>query len=271
MRVARSSVEEQEMYEPLRIWLRSQGFRAITAHGRKGIGIWVGDILPGRAYIEPDVVGIRDSPPDTVCIEAKSKVVDLFELVGKCKVWQLATRHVFLAVPQMNSLVTEGLESLGIGVLFVKGNQVSEIVKPEPYHAYVGVDEAKNQELFNQAYRAIKAQHAFLEIHRIEAKSHSKSWSISFEVENIGSKTNSIEDFLFKGRSSSESRIKAKPRPSKEKPLPVHPGHKLLCKIMVPKNEELKEKTRYPLDLKVTDGIEKGREIYLPSARRLSN
>lgn len=107
------SLEEQELYVPTRRLLRSRGYRAVITHGKANVKIWIGDILPYKEHIEPDVVGVTRSWTETVCVEAKAELTgkEVFDVLGKCMVWRGIARNVYLAIPDQKGLKTSGFKA----------------------------------------------------------------------------------------------------------------------------------------------------------------
>ncbi len=249
------------MYEPIRKWLRLKGYRALVTGGKKEVSIFVGDILPAKANIEPDVVGITDSWTDNVCVEAKAEIDNIFEVIGKCKIWQLASKHVYLAVPPTDGFKTEGLGVMGLGLLFVSENSVEEVLKPNYYGT---TDNAKTQELFNQAFRAIKSHYGVIDRIYPQVSSHTDKWTVKCTVKNIGSQAIKIFDILLDGTSYARRNCKILTKvPSDNTPVEIKAGDSCEFILEVPKESSSKAGVSVSLDFRVQDGLEKGSSFYL--------
>lgn len=248
------------MYEPLKNWLRAKGLRATITHTKKGIGIWVGDLFVGKEYIEPDVIGISSSWLDNVCIEAKARIDNIFEVIGKCSVWQLAARSVYLAVPEDMGFRTEGLKLLGLGLLTVNRKSVKEIIKPDTYH--IKIDNAKAQELFNQAYRIIKNESPVL-VSNLDVKQFDDRWEIHATVKNEGSKDGEIMEVLcLEASSNKEMKVTFKGSgPTSAMPYVISPNKQITVALDVPK--KMFEGGSLNVYYRVRDGLDYGGSAYL--------
>ena len=69
------NMRQEVLFAPLQNWLESKGYYSLVTHGRKEVGMWIGDLFPSKVYIEPDLVGVRyrqigtRSWTDMICIE----------------------------------------------------------------------------------------------------------------------------------------------------------------------------------------------------------
>jgi len=144
--------EEARLFAPIASWLESAGYFSLITHNRKEFGMWVADMFPSKMTIEPDVVGIRDSWLDNVCVEAKVRLDDPFEITGKCLVWQLVSNRVYLAYPKTPGFKKAGFANLGIGLLEVDGNDVKEVSSP---HRHVNQDSTRSELFLKQAMNII--------------------------------------------------------------------------------------------------------------------
>ncbi len=263
-------MKEEVLYEPIRKWLRSKGYKALITGNRKEVSIFVGDILPAKANIEPDVVGITDSYSDNVCVEAKAEIDSIFDVIGKCKIWQLASRHVYLAVPPSDGFKTEGLAAMGVGLLFVSENSVEEVLKPNYYGTN---DSAKSEELFNQAFRAIKSHYGVLDRVYPQVASKDDCWEVKFAAKNIGSKPIKIIDVLLDGLSFSARRCKLHTNEASRQilvetnglPVEVMAGRSYEFLLEIPKEGSSKSGIRISVDFRLEDAVEKGSSLFLPS------
>jgi len=114
--------------------------------------MWVADMFPSKMTIEPDVVGIRDSWLYNVCVEAKARFDEPFEIIGKCLVWQLVSKRVYLAYPKTPSFKKTEFTAVGIGLLEVEGDQVKEVNES---HIHVNQDPTRSELFLKQALNLI--------------------------------------------------------------------------------------------------------------------
>jgi len=202
-----ASVEEGEevLFEPLAMWLESKGYYSLITHEKKEIGMWIGDLFPSKIYIEPDIVGVRSSWIDTICIEAKVKVKseNLFEILGKCKLWKLITDKVYFAYPKQAGFKTSGFQKMGIGLLEVSGDHVEEVLTPRSEGIW---ESSKSQELFNQVWNIIRSQQrdSAIQITEINPYKHEEKWNITIRFRNTGSDKLTLTDFLINGKTFQE-------------------------------------------------------------------
>jgi hypothetical protein len=115
-------LEEEEFYRVVEAWLRLQGYDPVIAGAKKQkrmILVSVASLLPGRLFVEPDVVGLRDDSR-LAAIEVKTNRKETREALGQCLIYTAAADDVYLALTEdlcqeIRSL--ELFESLGIGLL----------------------------------------------------------------------------------------------------------------------------------------------------------
>jgi len=255
--------EEQELYEPTRKLLRSRGYRAVITHGKANVKIWIGDIFPYKEHVEPDVVGVTRSWTDTVCVEAKAELAgkEVFDVLGKCMVWRLIARNVYLAMPEQKGLKTNGFRSLGIGLITVsEAGEPREAVAPS---GYMEQDNVKSQELYNQALRAVTSEYGVLEIDYASATSTSKGWKVPIAMKNIGSQPVKVLGILLAGKSYEAYQCQFEPEAIQRSiPFEVPVNSEREVTLLIPKNTSLENKS-LQIDLPIEDGIEKGFSVYL--------
>jgi len=218
------SQNQEFLFKALTEWLESKGYYSLVTHNRKEIGVWIGDLFPSKTYIEPDVVGVRSSPINTICIEVEVKLDEIFEIIGKCTVWKLIADKVYLSYPKQKGFKTSGFEKLNIGLLEVSDNQVKEIFAPRSEGLW---DPSKSQELFNQVWNVIRSQfrESRIQITEINAYKNKDKWSINIRFRNTGSSEIVLSKLLVNEKPCEEiSDIKMNSKfPTKEKPLVVEP------------------------------------------------
>jgi len=257
-------VEEKELYEPARRFLRSRGYRAVVTHGKANVRIWVGDVLPYKEHVEADVIGITRSWTDTVCVEAKADIAgkEVFEIIGKCVLWRIAARNVYLAMPMQRGLKADALKLLGIGLLTVNDKgEVHEVIPPS---GYAQQDSTKSQELYNQALRAVVSEYGLLEISYANATPTREGWQIPLGMKNTGTQQIKVLNILIDGKPYSMRGCRVEPEsvlPSN--PLEIGPGSEREISLWVPRSQAFEGKS-IQIDLQVEDGLEKGFSVYLP-------
>jgi len=259
-------MEEAELYEPARKFLRSKGFRAVVTHGKANVKIWIGDILPYKEHIEPDVVGITRSWTETVCIEAKAELAgkDVFEVLGKCVLWRIAARNVYVVIPERKGLKTEGFKLLGIGLITVcdKG-ETKEVISPS---GYTQQDVTKSQELYNQALRAVTSEFGVLEVSYANAIPTLQGWQIPLAMKNVGLEPIKVVNILMDGKPYSTYNCYIEPTTvSPSAPLEIAANSERKLSLSVPRGPLFEKGKWIQIDFQVEDGIEKGFSISLPA------
>jgi len=258
-------MEEKELYEPARRFLRARGLRAVITHGKAIVKIWVGDILPYKEHVEPDVIGVTRSWTDTVCIEAKADVAgkDVFEILGKCMTWRIAARNVYLALPVQRGLKTDALKLLGIGLILVsEKGEAHEVIPPS---GYVPQDSAKSQELYSQALRAVASEYGLLEVSYASATSVPEGWQVPLIMKNIGAQQINVLNILIDSKPFTMYNCSVQPEPLlPSAPLQIAPNYERKLSLLIPKSPAF-EKKSIQIDLQVEDGVEKGFSVYLPA------
>jgi len=257
-----SQEEEQEsLFKPLAEWLESKGYYSLITHGKKEVGVWIGDLFPSRTYIEPDVVGVRSSWLDTICIEAESKVEseNLFEILGKCRLWKLITTNVYLAYPKQVGFKTSGFKKLNIGLLEVSNNHVKEVFTPG---IEGGWDSSKSQEFFNQVWNVIRSRprKSTVQLTDITAYKYGRNWNVTVRFRNTGSEELTLTKLLINGKASQEtSDVKLTSRfPTKENPLLIEPFKEDYISMEIFESELFKSNSQVEFCL---EAEEKGKDI----------
>jgi len=257
-------MEENELYEPARRFLRSRGFRAVITHGKANVKIWVGDVLAYKEHIEADVIGITRSWTDTVCVEAKADVAgkDVFEILGKCMLWRIVARNVYLAMPLQRGLKADALKLLGIGLITV--NEKGEGYEVIPPSGYIPQDSAKSQELYSQALRAVASEYGLLEISYASPTPIPEGWQIPLPVKNIGAQQIKVLNILIDGKPYATCNCRLEPESlSPSVPLEIAPNSEHEFNLSVPRSPTFEKGKSIQIDLQVEDGIEKGFSVYL--------
>jgi len=256
-------MEEKELYEPTRRFLRSRGFRAVITHGKANVKIWIGDVLLYKEHIEPDVVGVTRSWTDTVCVEAKADVggKDVFEILGKCMTWRIAARNVYLAIPMQRGLKADALRLLGIGLITVnEKGEAHEVISPS---GYMPQDSVKSQELYSQALRAVASEYGLLEISYASATPISEGWQIPLTMKNIGAELIKVLDILIDGKPYLAYNCRVEPETTLPLPFEIAPTSEHKLSLWVPRSPTFEKGKSIQIDLQVEDGVEKGFSVYL--------
>jgi hypothetical protein len=121
----KSKLTHEDMLEPIRGWLQTQGFKAAVAQEK--FPIFIGDMVPSQVTMQPDVVGIKNSK---VCIvEAETDPTWFTCALGKSWVWKTLATYVYIAYPEDNFREFKILEKFGIGLLKVSSEGVTEVIK----------------------------------------------------------------------------------------------------------------------------------------------
>lgn len=126
-------MEQKELYEPIKKWLESQGFRVlITGGDEQQLVIPVGDILPPRVHMVPDIVGVNEDNSRAVIVEVETALRKIVEVIGKCMILKTVATLVYVAYPLERCKRFKAFEKLGLGLLGVSLEGVKEIVAIMP-------------------------------------------------------------------------------------------------------------------------------------------
>jgi hypothetical protein len=262
-----SHEEEKALFEPLTIWLESQGYYSLITHNRKEIGIWIGDLFPSKTYIEPDVVGVRSSWTETICIEARVKIESgtLFEILGKCKVWKLITDKVYFAYPKQLGFKISGFQKLNIGLLEVSNSHVREVFAPKIEAVQ---DPTKSQELFNQVWNVIRSQsrESMIQITKIDAYKYENKWNVTVRFRNTGSDELTLTELLINEKTCQDiSDVKLTSKfPTKGKPLLIEPFKEDYIYMEITKSELFNSGSQIEFCLRTEEKGKYSQKIRLP-------
>jgi hypothetical protein len=126
-------VEQKELYEPIKKWLESYAFRVLVTGGNEQpLVIPIGDILPTRVHMIPDIVGIKETENRAVIIEIETDLRKILEVIGKCMLWKMIATFVYVAYPLEKCKRFKVFEKLGLGLLGVSKGEAKEIVQIMP-------------------------------------------------------------------------------------------------------------------------------------------
>jgi hypothetical protein len=254
----------------------------VVTHEKGNVSMWIGDILPYKEYIEPDVVGVTRSWADSVCVEAKARLVgeNLFEVVGKCVIWRAIVPKVYLAILDSKALKTDGLKRLGLGLLTVdEGGEVGELLEPSTQG--IAQDVVKSQEFFSQALRGVMLEHGVLDIDSATATLTPQGWRVPIAMKNVGSQAITVESILMNGNPCQaynceidvEHRLLTELPPHRTKevltlraselPFVLAPESECTVTMLISKGAKIPENRWMHIDAAVDDeGIEKGFSVY---------
>jgi len=119
---------QRALYDPIRLWLESKGFRSnITGH-KKNFVISVSDLFAGP-YKIPDLVGV-DGNNRVVIAEAETRKEKFFDALGRCMLWRNMATFAYLAYPKGEISRAPFLNRIGIGLLEVDmaSHAVTELI-----------------------------------------------------------------------------------------------------------------------------------------------
>lgn len=260
-----SSQNQESLFKPLTEWLEFKGYYSLVTHNRKEVGIWIGDLFPSKTYIEPDVVGVRSSWTDTICVEVEVKPDEIFEIIGKCMVWKLIASRVYLSYPKQKGFKTSGFEKLNIGLLEVSDNQVKEIFTPRSEGLW---DTSKSQELFNQVWNVIRSQprESRIQITGVNAYKYEDKWSVTIQFRNTGSTEVMLTELLINERPCEEiSNIRMTSKfPTKEKPLMIEPFREDSIYMEIRRSDLFNSGVQVEFSLQTENKGEDSKKIKLP-------
>jgi len=151
-------------------WLNNRGYKSLITERvlckekgelktatSKEIMLQTYGLLPAK-FIEPDVVGINEEKNEVCVVEVEEKLDTerLFKVIGKCLVWQVAARQVYVAFPCEVEFSGELLKKLRIGVLSVSANgDIEEKISPPEILEIHVWDPIQEQVLFKQVQRVL--------------------------------------------------------------------------------------------------------------------
>jgi hypothetical protein len=119
-------MKEEDLYISVAYWLDEQAYQPVIAGGRRRLSIPLVSYLPGKLFLEPDVVGLRES--SLVAVEVKVDATQIIDGLGKCLVYSAAADKVYLALPQSlcDKITSRKLfEQLKLGLLSVTSDEVA--------------------------------------------------------------------------------------------------------------------------------------------------
>ncbi len=108
---------QRALYDPIRLWLESRGFRAMITGDKQNFVIPISDLFAGP-YKIPDLVGI-DGNNSVVIAEAETKKERFFEALGRCMLWRNMATFAYLVYPKGEISRATFLNRIGVGLLEV--------------------------------------------------------------------------------------------------------------------------------------------------------
>jgi hypothetical protein len=126
-------IPEKELYPAVLEWLEGNKYEGIVTGGRRVLSIPMVSYLPGKIFLEPDIVGLRELN-ELVAVEVKADPKAMLEGLGKCLVYSTAADKVYLALT--DSLCQEIrsvklFQSLRIGLLSLTRKRPSHVLPPD--------------------------------------------------------------------------------------------------------------------------------------------
>ena len=110
-------MKQQILYEPMKAWLESKGFRAMVTGASKRFVIPVSHLFSAPFKV-PDLVGVDESGR-VVVAEAEMDKERFFDALGRCMLWRCMATFVYLVYPKGKIPRAPFLSRLGIGLLEV--------------------------------------------------------------------------------------------------------------------------------------------------------
>jgi len=119
---------QQALYDPIRLWLESRGFRAMITGHKNNFVIPVSDLFAGP-YKIPDLVGI-DGNNRVVIAEAETRKERFFDALGRCMLWRNMATFAYLVYPKGEISRAAFLSRIGVGLLEVDivSHAVTELI-----------------------------------------------------------------------------------------------------------------------------------------------
>ena len=124
-------MRQEDLFEPIEVWLENKGFRVLVTHNTKQVGMFMSDLLSTKSYVEPDLAGIFTRDKGYGCalvVEVETDPRNLFQVIGKCMLWKTTASYVYIAFPKRKCPEGKLLEKLGIGLLSVSDDTVEEVI-----------------------------------------------------------------------------------------------------------------------------------------------
>ncbi len=91
---------QKELYQPIKKWLETQGFQVLVTGGdEQQLVIPIGDILPTRVHMVPDIVGVKEADSRAVIVEVETDLHKIMEAIGKCMILKTLATLVYVAYP----------------------------------------------------------------------------------------------------------------------------------------------------------------------------
>jgi hypothetical protein len=86
--MTKKKINEESLYEPIKVWLESKGYKAIISGKKRQILFSTGPLL-GVSFLEPDVIGYKKEnyKDRLVIVEVKTDPIFFFDGLGRCFVY----------------------------------------------------------------------------------------------------------------------------------------------------------------------------------------
>ncbi len=110
-------MKQTVLYEPIKAWLTTKGFRVLVTGERPRLVVPVSDLVPA-IYKIPDLIGVNGNNR-VVVVEAEKDKKLFFDALGRCMLWKCMATFVYLAYPRSEDCRAGVLSKLGIGLLEV--------------------------------------------------------------------------------------------------------------------------------------------------------
>lgn len=110
-------MKQRILYDPIKAWLETKGFRVLVAGEGTKLVIPVSDLVPAT-YKIPDLVGVNERNQVAI-VEVEKENRQFFDALGRCMLWKCLATFVYLAYPTDEIRRAPVLSKLGIGLLEV--------------------------------------------------------------------------------------------------------------------------------------------------------
>lgn len=110
-------MKQRILYEPIKAWLETKGFKALVAGEGAKLVIPVSDSVPAT-YKIPDLVGVNERNQVAI-VEVEKENRQFFDALGRCMLWRCVATFVYMAYPRDETRRAPVLRRLGIGLLEV--------------------------------------------------------------------------------------------------------------------------------------------------------
>ena len=124
-------MNQKILYQPIKKWLETQGFKVLISGKNSSIALPIWDLTP-MVYKIPDLIGVNNENR-MVIVEVEQDRKKFADVLGRCMIWKCIATFVYLAYPEKQLQKIPVLERLGIGQLSVnEKDEVKEIIEILP-------------------------------------------------------------------------------------------------------------------------------------------